>query len=72
MGPLYTVFLWAQFLFVLAQKCVGILGSFPVRDPGDGIRLYYSAQIAVDEWSRDLDHVLNISSLFRDLAAGSQ
>ena len=52
--------------YVLAQKGPGIWPHFPVRDPVGGIRVHYSAQIAVQEGSRDPDCVLDISSLFCD------
>ena len=35
--------------YVLPQKGLRILGPFPVRDPGDRIRIYFSSQIAIDE-----------------------
>ena len=52
--------------YVLAQKWPGIWPHFPVRGPGGGIRVHYSAQIAVEEGSRDPDYVLDISSLLCD------
>ena len=35
--------------YVLPQKGLRILCHLPVRDPGDGIRIYFSSQIAIDE-----------------------
>ena len=34
--------------YVLAQKWPGIEGHFSARDAGGGIRVYHSAQIAVE------------------------
>ena len=50
--------------YVLAQKGPGIWPHFPAPDPGDGIRVYHSAQIAIEERRPDPDFVLYISSLF--------
>ena len=57
---------WLILWYVLAQKWPGIWAHFPVRGPGGGIRVHYSAQIAVEERSRDPDYVLDIRSLFCD------
>ena len=56
------------FWYVLAQKRPGIWPQFPVRDPGGRIRVRYSAQIPIEERSRDPDYVLDIGSLFCDRA----